>query len=68
MIIAVCAVHIIQPKAVAGSEGTSNKARAPATAIGYNPIPPFVAAIENPPAMKPIKIPPKGTSKPLLLV
>ncbi len=60
---AVCAVHIIQPKAVAGSVGISNKANAPATAIGYKPMPPFVAAIENPPAIKPIKIPPKGTFK-----
>ena len=43
----------------------SKRAKAPATATGYKPTPPFVAAIESPPAINPIKIPPIGTSKPL---
>ena len=49
---------------MAGSSGILNKAKAPATATGYKPIPPFVAAILNPPAIKPTKTAPKGTLRP----
>ena len=63
IIIAVCAVHIIHPKAFPVTSSMPNKDSAPATATGYNPTPPLVAAIENPPAMNPIKTPPKGTVK-----
>jgi len=66
IIMAVCAAHITLPNAVDGSSGTPNKVNAPATANGYRPIPPFVAAILNPPAINPTKIPPNGTSNPLM--
>ena len=60
IITAVCEVHMIQPKALLGSSGKANKRNAKTTASGYEPIPPFVAAMLKLAVINPINIAKNG--------
>ena len=54
-------VHIIQTNARLGSSGKPNNVKAITIAAGYDPIPPFVAAILKVAKINPIKTAPIAT-------
>ena len=54
-------VHIIHPNARLGSSGKPNNVKAITIASGYDPIPPFVAAILKVAKINPIKTAPIDT-------
>ena len=56
----VWAVHIIHPKAKAALLSMLYNTKALATKTGYDPRPPFVSAILNPPTTNPTIIAPNG--------